>query len=154
MYGLDLKTGIARDENGNAMGGIRMPDLEVGRIQYIAVDPNSWGGGLLGASVDLTCQPRADGSARFPDHASYVSQFTQQAQKLVAEGYLLQQDADRLIADATQSNVGDASACAPTVLPETGRRVIGPLAATLWIALGLVLAGLGFGLRRLTRVHG
>lgn len=151
-YGLELKTAIARDENGNALGGIRLPDLEVGRFQYIAMQPASWGGGLMGAAVDLACEPLADGSPRFPDHGSYVSQFTQQAQKLVADGHLLQEDADRLIADATQSSVGDPSACAPTILPETGTRGSGRYTQLLVLA-GLILAGAGTGLCQWTRAR-
>ena len=36
VYG--FLTGIARDGDGNALGGVRAPDLEVGRYQYLAVD--------------------------------------------------------------------------------------------------------------------
>jgi hypothetical protein len=113
-YGLELETGIAREENGNALGGIRMPDLAVGRGQYIAFDPTSFFGmGLFGTWQDLQCEPLADGSIRFPNHGSYVSQFAHQADKLVAQGYLLPVDADRLISDAAKSDIGKPNSCPP-----------------------------------------
>ena len=113
-YGMELETGIARDENGNALGGIRLPDLEIGRGQYIAFDPASLGGaGLFGTWHDLQCEPLADGSIRFRNHGSYVSQFTHHAQRLVKDGYLLPGDADRLISDAARSDVGKPKSCPP-----------------------------------------
>jgi hypothetical protein len=113
-YGMELETGIARDENGNALGGIRLPDLELGRGQYIAFDPPSlFGLGLFGTWHDLKCEPLADGSIRFRNHGSYVSQFTHHARRLVKDGYLLPGDADRLISGAARSNVGKPKSCSP-----------------------------------------
>jgi len=112
-YGLELETGIARDEDGNALGGIRMPDLEVGRGQYIAFDrPSLFGLGLFGAWYDLKCEPRQDGSPRFRNHGAYVSQFTHYTQRLVKDRYLLPEDAHRLISEAAKSDVGKPKACA------------------------------------------
>jgi hypothetical protein len=108
-----LETGIARDDNFNALGGIRLPDLEIGRGQYIALDPASFFGfGLFGTWEDLQCEPLPDGSIRFRNHGAYVRQFTHHAEWLVAEGYLLPEDADRLISGAARSEVGKPRACA------------------------------------------
>jgi len=113
-YGMELETGIARDENGNALGGIRLPDLALGRGQYIAFDPASLGGlGLFGTWEDLQCKPLPDESIRFRNHGSYVSQFAHHADKLVAQGYLLPVDADRLISDAAKSDIGKPKSCPP-----------------------------------------
>jgi len=113
-YELELETGIARDENGNALGGIRLPDLALGRGQYIAFDPPSFFElGLFGTWHDLKCEPLADGSIRFRNHGSYVSQFTHHARRLVKDGYLLPGDADRLISGAARSNVGKPKSCSP-----------------------------------------
>ena len=113
-YGLELKTRIVRDDNGNARGGIRLPDLEIGRGQYIAFDPPSLDGwGLFGKWKDLQCELLPDGSTRFQDHTSYVSQFTQQAQRLVKDGYITPGDAHRLISAADQSDVGKPGTCVP-----------------------------------------
>jgi hypothetical protein len=113
-FGLELETGIARDENGNALGGIRLPDLEIGRGQYIALDPASFlGFGLFGAWEDLQCEPLPDGSARFRNHGKYVSQFKRHTRRLVRQGFLLRKDAKRLISEAARSEVGKPCACDP-----------------------------------------
>jgi hypothetical protein len=109
-YGMDWETGIARDENGNALGGIRLPDLEIGRGQYIAVDPGSFWF-LFGDWNDLQCKPLSDGGIRFRNHGAYVSQFAHQAQRLVEGGYLLPDEADRMISEAAQSEVGKLKTC-------------------------------------------
>ena len=90
-----------------------MPDLEIGRGQYIAFDPPSFFGfGLFGTWKDLQCEPLPDGSTRFRNHGSYVSQFTHHARRLVEDGYLLPEDAHRLISEAAKSEVGKPHACA------------------------------------------
>jgi len=112
-YELELETGIARDENGNALGGIRLPDLEIGRGQYIALDPLSFFGfGLFGTWEDLQCES-LDGRDRFRNHGKYVSQFVRQTRELVREGFLLEEDAERMIEGAAESDVGKPHSCSP-----------------------------------------
>jgi hypothetical protein len=139
------------------MGGIRLPDVELGRGKFIAVGfaiPNKQftnGWPMFGGFEDLKCAPRADGSIRFADHDAYVRRFREVAQELVADGYLLQEDADRLIADAEASDVGKPEACisAPTTLPETGEGTHSGRYGQLAVLAGLTLIGVGLGLRRL-----
>jgi hypothetical protein len=148
--------GIARDENGNALGGIRLPDLGIGRGKYIAVSfalpdeafPKGWP--MFGGFEDLKCAPRADGSVRFEDHAAYVRRFTEVAQELVADGYLLREDADGMVAKAEASDIGKPEACvsAPALLPETGRETNSGLRVLVAVLAGLVSVGAGLGLRR------
>src|SRR5262249_20484268 len=61
VYGFE--TGIARDTELNALGGIRFPDVEVGRALFIAslLDFEILPGfpGLVGAWFDLQCVPLA-----------------------------------------------------------------------------------------------
>jgi hypothetical protein len=74
-------TGIARDSDLNALGGIRLPDLAVGRARFIASDMETVPPGfppqaavVMGSVVDLACQPVADGPGagpRFKDSAQY-----------------------------------------------------------------------------------
>jgi hypothetical protein len=97
------KTGIARDPNLNATGGIRLPDVVLGRGQFIAVDAENFV--LTGTLLDLKCQPLSDGTVRFPDHESYLNQFEQQVQQLVTDRFLLPEDAERLIKEAVASDV-------------------------------------------------
>jgi hypothetical protein len=124
VYGMELATGINRDEMGNGLGGIQLPDLAIGRGVYIPCDPASFFGmGLYGAFLDKQCEPLEDGSPRFAGHAAYVEQFSAQAETLVGQGFLLREDADQMVAEAGASNVGDPSACTggpAALLPATG----------------------------------
>jgi hypothetical protein len=111
-YGLDLETGIARDENGNALGGIRMPDLAIGRGQYIGHDvdnPYGW----FGKWYDLKCEPLPGGGVRFESHRAYTRAFRRQVARLGMQGYLLGVDAWRLMGNAYRSDVGRPGACPP-----------------------------------------
>jgi hypothetical protein len=113
VYGFE--TGIARDDNLNALGGIRFPDVEVGRARFIAslLDFEILPGlrGLVGAWYDLQCEPLADGSPRFADHGDYVSRVVQQANALRNGGYLLETDAEALKEQAAESEVGMPGTC-------------------------------------------
>jgi hypothetical protein len=104
-----LATGIVRDENLNAQGGIRLPELALGRSQFIAVDTDT--DVLVGKFIDLQCTPLADGTLRFSDHASYVNRFTQETQRLVEARFLLPDEAAHLIQAAQASDVGAPDAC-------------------------------------------
>jgi hypothetical protein len=164
----EAEDGIARDENGNALGGIRLPDLEVGRRRYIAItvsfpvasvglseESYPRGGPSFGGLEELSCTPKADGNARFPDHETYVQRFREAAQELVAQGYLLQEDADRMIGEAEGSDVGKPGACdtaaAPSVLPETGYQTPAGHYAGLAIVVGLASLAVGVASRRRIR---
>jgi len=102
-------TGIARDENLNAKGGIRLPDVVLGRNQFIATNVDGFI--LVGKAVDLACEPLPDGRARFADHDIYVTRFVQETARLVDEGFLLPDDAYRMIVAAGASNVGMSGSC-------------------------------------------
>ena len=113
-------TGIARDADGNALGGIRLPNIEVGRALYIAVDPNTGAGlppefnFLSGNSVDLSCEPRPGDDSdepRFRNHGDYVNAYSHQANELVRDGFLLAEDAELLKERASASQVGMPGSC-------------------------------------------
>jgi hypothetical protein len=113
VYGIE--TGIARDADLNALGGVRFPDVEVGRAFFVAslldfeIVPGS--PGIVGAWFDLQCVPLADGSVRFPSHGDYVSRVVHQANSLRRSGYLLEADAEALKAQAAESEVGMPGVC-------------------------------------------
>jgi len=107
---------IARDAKGNALvtyvggepvdtTGYRLPEVAVGENQYIALDPSFNDGSLLGllrflsgGFVDLT--------GTFTSHADYVNAITANARDLQSLGYLLKEDADAIIHEAEQSDIG------------------------------------------------
>ena len=98
-------TGIARGEWGNALGGVRQPDLELGRGQFLAV------GGFqspfdvyFGAFFDK--KDTAEFRARYPNHGSYISAFKHQLNSLSHQGFLLQADAIAWLQGAVRSDVG------------------------------------------------
>jgi hypothetical protein len=108
---------IVRDADGNALvtsvggqavntTGYRLPEVAVGKNQYIAFDPSYNDGtfiGLLralaGGYVDLT--------GTFTSHSDYPKQIKYQAQSLQALGYLLKPDADAIIREAAGSDIGN-----------------------------------------------
>jgi hypothetical protein len=57
------------------------------------------------AEREATADPRPSIEERYPTHESYVERVRAAAQQLVKDRYLLQDDADRLIAQAEASNV-------------------------------------------------
>ena len=104
-------TGIARDADFNARGGIRAPDLQIGRSQYLAVDFGFEPAPFYGNVFDLACEPRADGSVRFPSHGAYVRAFVRQANRLLREGFLLPVDWKAAVKEAARSEVGNPGLC-------------------------------------------
>jgi hypothetical protein len=115
---LGLVTHIERDADGNALGGVRLPDVEVGRAEFIAADfsfeilPGL--AGLVGAMVDLACEAAPgdpSGEPRFRNHGDYVDRFAQQVNELRNAGFLLSDDAERLQGQAAQAMVGKPGSC-------------------------------------------
>ena len=108
-------TGIARDSDGNALGGVRLPEIAVGQALYIAslLDFEIVPGlpGLVGTTIDLQCVPLADGSVRFRNHGQYVKRYFHKARNLRKARLLLLADAAAMIASAAKSDVGKPKAC-------------------------------------------
>lgn len=116
VYGVE--TGIARDADLNALGGVRLPDLGVGRAQFIASDPATPPPGpfaiLTGNMVDLACEPRPnapDDEPRFRNHGKYVSAIAEEVNELEREGFLLGADARAVKSQAANSEVGKPGTC-------------------------------------------
>lgn len=113
VYGFE--TGIARDANLNARGGIRFPDVAIGRALFVAsssaeIVPGF--PGLAGVWFDRACA-RKEGTdrPRFRSHKAYVKRVARRALRLVRRGYLLPIDATSLIHKARESDVGRPGAC-------------------------------------------
>lgn len=103
------------DADGNALAGVRHPLLEVPTATHTGWNLRapeqaedelcSLTGSYIpfaGASGD----PRPSIEARYPNHGKYVSQVVKAAHLLVRERLLLQDDAQRIITDAAQGNIG------------------------------------------------
>ncbi len=107
---------IVRDANGNALvrfvGGepvdttaFRLPEVAVGENQYIPLDSSYDDGTFLGV-FRVIAGGHVDLTDSFTNHADYVRQITFHARGLQALGYLLESDADAIIRQARQSDIG------------------------------------------------
>ena len=113
-------TGIARDFDGNALGGIALPDVETGRALFVASIPVTIPPGLvglIGSWFDLACAPRPGSGSlepRFANHGEYVRGVARQSVGLLRAGYLLPDDALAIVIDAADSDVGKPGSCGTT----------------------------------------
>lgn len=93
---------IARDEHGNAKGGIRVPDIEVPLARwYGATNGNRLGGAY--EPFDLVKV-----RSLYPSHGDYVEKVTAAAERLVAAGFIGSEAGDRFTSEAKASAVPDA----------------------------------------------
>jgi len=108
------------DADGNELGGVPTVLRDAPLGTYLGWNITSAGlhqgqvcnyvGGMIPfartkAERDATGDPRLSLVERYKDHAGYVLAVTNAAKNAVAQGYLLQEDADALIAAAGTSNV-------------------------------------------------
>jgi hypothetical protein len=105
---------VQLDQYGNAVGGIRLPELEVPIATY---GPNNLGRAnsdvpngldylgcaLLGSTVPLKASLL---KSLYPTHDDYVTRYQQAAQALVQQGFMLPQDESLAVQRAQQSKVG------------------------------------------------
>ena len=108
---------VARDAKGNALvtyvGGLpvstdlyRLPEVAVGENQYIPLAPAYDDGTFLGL-FRMIGGSRVDLTSQITDHEDYVDQVTFHARDLQARGYLLEADADAIIQEAIDSDIGE-----------------------------------------------
>ena len=118
----DAGNQLVRDSLGIAQGGIRMPEmseparLNTGLNTPVGSDLFSLFCPLLGSSEDL---PDDALLARYDDWADYVDKVSVKAQDLADNGFMLQEDVPRLIAQHKQ---------VPTLRPTGPERVSGAAA--------------------------
>jgi hypothetical protein len=100
----DTNSLIARDEMGNAMGGIRTPELDAPVGSYYGTSPCNPGtlGFLAGLYVPFEA---ATLSKLYRTHGAYVAKVTASVNQAVADGFMLQEDAQTLIDEANASSV-------------------------------------------------
>lgn len=94
---------LARDADGNAIGGIRPPDVRVPLGTYVEANSGPGFCGLFGGFDPFNAGVL---QSRYRNHGSYVNQYQQAVQAVVHEGFLLKADADALRKAAAQSAVG------------------------------------------------
>jgi hypothetical protein len=101
---IDNGTAIARDADGNALGGVRTPQVDVPTEALTGVaNPNKTIiCSLFGSS---TPYPPAKLEALYPTHEDYVDKVTAAANKAVAEGHLQPADRDQIVSQAKAAKV-------------------------------------------------
>jgi hypothetical protein len=105
----DTNALVGRDEMGNALGGIRTPaiDAPVGAYYGTNTCNPAFLGFLSGWYMPFDAATLAK---LYPTHDAYVARVTASANKAVADGFMLQDDAQRLIDEANASSVGKLGA--------------------------------------------
>lgn len=109
VYG--FVTGIARDTDSNALGGVRLPEVALGVWRAQAADPNPPVAFLTGEFEDISCTPAPDGSVRFPRHGSYVRDVVREVRGLTRDRLMLRRDAVEAISEAAASDIGRPGSC-------------------------------------------
>lgn len=82
--------GIARDDKGNGIGGLRHPALELGEARFVASEPRNpddWR--LFGAYYDVRSVGNRD---FFPSFGPYLRAFEKAVDDLGRAGFLLKED--------------------------------------------------------------
>lgn len=90
---------IARDADGNALGGIRTPLVDV-PVATLSGDPVAGGSTFCFLFGSTTPFDAATIAARYPEPDDYLTAFRAAAEEAVAAGFLLEPDAADLVADA------------------------------------------------------
>jgi hypothetical protein len=100
-HGAPLETAggaIVRDARGNALGGVRTPQVDV-PVATLTGE----GAGLSGLTRPFDA---ATLQALYPSHGAYVSAFAQATRRAVEDGFILPVDAQEMRTAAAQSGVG------------------------------------------------
>jgi hypothetical protein len=103
-------SGLALDEHGNALGGVRTPDIDVPIATYDLengpADPfNVIGFLACGLGGNTVYFNEAKLLQLYPTHEDYVAQYTAAADEALAAGYLLQADYDEAVMQAQAAAV-------------------------------------------------
>jgi hypothetical protein len=96
-------TVLARDADGNAVAGIRPPDIQVPLGTYVE---NNSGPGFCFLFGGFAPFDDAKLKMLYRNHGAYVSRFTQAVEDSEQEGFLLGEDAETQRDSAAQSSVG------------------------------------------------
>jgi len=98
------------DEHGNVLGGVRLPELEVPIAAYTTSNSAAPGSDFvsgmacgLGGSTEQFSEQKL--LQLYPTHDDYVQKYTAAAEKAVADGILLEEDAELAIEAAKNAPI-------------------------------------------------
>ena len=95
---------LGRDEQGNALGGIRLASHAVATAKNTGMNPGTYKFCKLYGSHEPF--DAATLSERYPSHEVYVEAVKKVAHQNLSDGYILRYAAERTIRDAEKSNIG------------------------------------------------
>ena len=98
----DPRPEVVRDEHGNAVGGIRLPDLEAPTAAHSGFGTQREGtrfGFLYGAATDFDSEQLA---ALYPDSKHYMDAWNAALESLVEQGMILPEDAPAMREQAAE----------------------------------------------------
>lgn len=95
---------IALDAHGNAIGGVRPPQIEVPLGTYL---PNNSGPGFCFLFGGFDSFDDETLSSLYPNHGTYVNQLAREIKRSEKEGFLLREDAATQRRKAATSDVGN-----------------------------------------------
>jgi hypothetical protein len=93
----------ATDANGNTLGGVRSPQVDVPVAAFGGVGNTPAFCSLFGTTVPLS---QAQMASLYRNHGKFVSGWSNDSAKLLEAGFLRPADADELIASAAMSQIG------------------------------------------------
>lgn len=105
---------VERDAFGNGLGGVRLPAMDVPTATYIpgnTADPTQpallQGIGNLACRLASSVEPfdEATIDSLYPDHRQYVKRVIRRVREQRRRGFLLREDAAKIVVDATVSSV-------------------------------------------------
>jgi hypothetical protein len=118
----DPKTGaLVRDADGNAVGGLRLPEIDVPAARFGGESRAQGYCGLTGSTVPFAASKLA---ARYPTTQAYADAVAASADAAVRAGHLLPEDAAEIVAaargGATQAVIADTAAASATAAAAAG----------------------------------
>jgi hypothetical protein len=93
---------LARDAQGNALGGVRSPQVDAPVATLDSVNSGTGFCRLFGRTIPLTTEQL---TALYPTHADFVEAWSDALDEAVAGGFILEADAPELLAAAEASTV-------------------------------------------------
>jgi Alpha/beta hydrolase domain len=96
---------VQRDDDGNALGGIRMPRIEVPVATYTPTTQGPLFCPLTGTQTPFAAD---DLATRYPTTAAYVAEVQAKVAQSIADGFLLREDGASLIQSARRGPAAEA----------------------------------------------
>jgi hypothetical protein len=95
---------IARDEFGNAKGGVRTPYVDLPTVRYIASAPAAEAANMVRRMIGLQeAIPAEKLQSMYKSRADYLRRFDQEIDRLVAQHWLQSKDGEQLKADEAKN---------------------------------------------------